>query len=183
MFLWIFLALLVLAVGYVILIFNGLVSLRNQSAAAWSDIDVQLKRRHNLIPNLVEVVKGYATHERQTFEKVIAARQRGLSAGSVAEKGQAETALSGAIHGLIAIAENYPQLKANENFLDLARQLSEIEEAVQNSRRYYNAVVRDLNTKIESFPDLLIARSFGFSVREFFQLDGAAERAAPKVSF
>jgi LemA protein len=174
-------ALLVLAgIG----IYNGLVRLRVQSDNAWADIDVQLKRRTDLIPNVVETVKGYASHERQTLEAVIAARNRAVSAQNAgpAERGQAEGALTGALRGLFALAEAYPQLRAAENFGQLQSTLAQIEEAVQNARRYYNAVVRDLNTKVQQFPSNIVAGMFGFGNREFFEIpDG--DREVPKVAF
>jgi LemA protein len=150
---------------------------------AWSDIDVQLKRRYDLIPNVVETVKGYAGHEKSTLEAVISARNRAMTAQGPAAKGEAENLLTGALRQLFALAEAYPQLRAVESFTQLQNTLKEIEEAVQNARRYYNAVVRDLNTKIVQFPSNLVAGMFGFTQREFFELGSAAEREAPKVSF
>lgn len=173
---------LLLAVG-VGFIFNRLVKLRNQAEGAWADIDVQLKRRWDLIPNLVETVKGYADHERETLEAVIEARNRAMSAQGPAERAEAEGMLTGALRQLFALSEAYPQLRAVESFTHLQGQLSEIEDAVQNARRYYNAVVRDYNTKTEVFPTNLLAGAFGFHKREFFSLDDEAERDAPTVSF
>jgi LemA protein len=169
-------------VGAVWLLYNQLVKLKVQSDAAWSDIDVQLKRRHDLVPNLVETVKGYATHEKGTLEAVVDARSRAMSAQGPADRASAENALTGTLKSLFALAENYPQLRAADNFGQLQAQLSTIEDAIQNARRYYNAVVRDLNTKVMQFPSNLIARNFGFSEREFFEMD-EAERSVPKVSF
>jgi LemA protein len=166
---------------YAVVVFNGLISLRIRGKAAWSDIDVQLKLRHTLIPSMIEVVKGYASHEKGTFERITEARQRGMAAQAVGQKGAAESDLSGAVHGLLAVAENYPQLKANENFLDLQKRLAGVEDQLQNARRYYNAVVRDFNTKSATFPNLLIASLFHFSQMEYFQLDDASERNAPEV--
>ena len=168
----------------VISIYNGLVRLNVQTNNAWSDIDVQLKRRYDLIPNLVETVKGYASHERQTLEAVINARNRAVSAQSAgpAERGLAEGALTGALRGLFALAESYPQLRAAENFSQLQGTLSQIEEAVQNARRYYNAVVRDLNTKVQQFPSNVVAGMFGFRNREFFEVPDT-DRAVPQVKF
>jgi LemA protein len=165
-------------------IYNSLVRLNVGAGNAWSDIDVQLKRRHDLIPNVVETVKGYAGHERQTLEAVINARNRAVSAQAAgpAERGQAEGALTTALRGLFALAESYPQLRAVESFTQLQGTLGQIEEAVQNARRYYNAVVRDLNTKIQQFPSNLVAGMFGFANREFFEIPDA-EREAPKVKF
>jgi LemA protein len=168
----------------VIGIYNGLVRLNVQAANAWSDIDVQLKRRHDLIPNVVETVKGYASHERNTLEAVVNARNRAVSVQSAgpAERGQAEGALTSALRGLFALAESYPQLRAAENFAQLQSTLAQIEDAVQNARRYYNAVARDLNTRVQQFPSNLIAGMFGFRNREFFEVPDA-ERETPKVKF
>ena len=168
----------------VIVIYNGLVRLNIQAGNAWADIDVQLKRRYDLIPNVVETVKGYASHERQTLEAVINARNRAVSVQSAgpAERGQAEGALTGALRGLFALAESYPQLRAAENFGQLQSTLAQIEDAVQNARRYYNAVVRDLNTRIQQFPSNVVAGMFGFKSREFFEVPDT-ERAVPQVKF
>lgn len=178
----------VLAIGAVILIwavatYNALVGLKVRSENAWSDVNVQLKRRHELIPNLVSTVQGYASHESKVFNQVTEARSKAMGASTPQAKGEAEAAFSGAIRGLFAIAENYPQLKANENFLSLQQTLSQVEEAIQSARRYYNAVVRDFNTKQSVLPDALIARIGGFQNKEFFQLDSAEEAKVPKVSF
>lgn len=173
---------LIIAV-WTIAIYNGLVQLRVRAGGAWSDIDVQLKRRYDLIPNLVETVKGYAAHEQKVFTQVTEARSHAMQASSPKDKEEAEGALTGALKSLFAVAENYPQLRANENFMGLQRSLSEIEEALQGSRRYYNAVVRDFNTKCEVFPDRFIAQMGGFKPKEFFQLDSAEEAKTPKVSF
>lgn len=164
--------------------YNGLVRLNVQASNAWSDIDVQLKRRTDLIPNVVESVKGYASHERQTLEAVINARNRAVSAQSAgpAERGQAEAALTGALRGLFALAESYPQLRAAENFAQLQNTLAQIEDAVQNARRYYNAVVRDLNTKIQQVPSNIVASLFGFKNREFFEIPDS-EKQVPQVKF
>jgi LemA protein len=180
---WILLGLIVAAAAFAISLYNRLVRLRNGSESAWSDIDVQLKRRWELIPNLVETVKGYARHEQSTFEKVTAARTQAMQAQTPAQHAAAEANLQGVLKSLFAVAEAYPELRANENFLGLQRELSGLEDAIQNARRYYNAIVRDLNTAIESFPSNLLAGPFGFSKREYFELESAAERAAPKVSF
>ncbi len=162
--------------------YNSLVRLRVQAESAWSDIDVQLKRRYDLIPNLVETVKGYASHERETLEAVVTARARAQGAVSPGERAEAEGLLAQSLKSIFALAESYPQLRASENFTQLQGSLQSIEEAVQNARRYYNAVVRDLNTKIAQFPTNLIALTFGFKPREFFEIAGA-EREVPKVSF
>lgn len=176
--------LLVLAAvgGGGVLIYNSLVQLREQADAAWSDIDVQLKRRYDLVPNLVETVKGYAGHERETLESVIEARSRAMNAQGPAERAQAEGMLTDALKSLFALSEDYPQLRAAENFLDLQDTLTELEDHIQQSRRYYNAVVRDYNTRIDQVPSNLVARAFGFREREFFEI-AESERAAPKVSF
>jgi LemA protein len=170
----------VVIIGFIL--YNQLVRLKVQADNAWSDIDVQLKRRYDLIPNLVETVKGYAAHEKGTLEAVVNARAQAMSATTPADRAQAENALTGTLKSLFALAEAYPQLRAAENFGQLQGQLASIEDAVQNARRYYNAVVRELNTKILQFPGNLIARSFGFRQMEFFEMD-AAERSVPKVSF
>ncbi len=163
--------------------FNGLVGLKVRAEGSWSDISVQLKRRYDLIPNLVSTVQGYAGHEKQLFTQVTEARSKAMQATGPQEKGAAESALTGTVKSLFAVAENYPQLKANENFLSLQQSLSQIEEAVQSARRYYNAVVRDYNTKQSVIPDAIIARIGGFTPKEFFQLDSPEEAKAPKVSF
>jgi len=163
--------------------YNGLVKLRVRSESAWADIDVQLKRRHDLIPNLVETVKGYAGHERDTLEGVINARNRAMSATGPAARAEAEGALAGALKSLFALSEAYPQLRAVESFTQLQGTLSKIEDTLQDARRYYNAVVRDLNTKIEQFPSKLIAGMFGIQKEEFFEVSDEAVREAPRVSF
>ena len=178
----------ILAVVLVILLwaavsYNGLVQLRVRADGAWSDISVQLKRRCDLIPNLVEAVKGYTAHERNVFVQVTEARSRAMQATSPKDKEAAEGALTGALKSLFAVAENYPQLRANENFMSLQRSLTEVEEALQGARRYYNAVVRDYNTKRSVLPDRFIAQAGGFQPKEFFQLDSAGEAKAPTVSF
>ncbi len=173
-------------VGYFIYIYNNLVSLRQGVQSAWSDIDVQLKRRYNLIPALVDTVKGYKEYEASTLEKVVKARQMGMSANSVKEHEVADNILSQALGKLFALSEAYPDLKANSNFLNLQEQLGEIEDSIQNSRRYYNAIVRDYNTAIESFPDVLIAKKFNFTTKEFFELDEAERedvKKMPKIDF
>jgi LemA protein len=180
---WLVLGILVLLVFLLVGLYNSLVRLNVQCDNAWADIDVQLKRRYDLVPNLVESVKGYAAHEKGTLEAVINARNRAMSATGPADKAQAENVLSGALKSLFALAEAYPQLRAVESFTSLQSSLSEIEDTVQNARRYYNAVVRDLNIKIQQFPTNMVAGMLGFRTREFFELTGAAEREAPKVSF
>lgn len=179
---WILLVLAAVA-AIVVGIYNALVRLRVQSDNAWADIDVQLKRRYDLIPNLVETVQGYAGHEKGTLEAVIAARNRAMSAEGPAAKAEAEGVLGQALRQIFALAEAYPQLRAVESFTQLQATLGELEDAIQNARRYYNAVVRDLNTRIQQFPSNLVARTFAFQEREFFELGSEAERQTPKVSF
>jgi LemA protein len=177
------LVIVVLLVVFVIGMYNGLVRLKVQCDNAWSDIDVQLKRRYDLIPNLVETVKGYAAHEKGTLEGVVAARNSAMSAQGPEAKAQAEGMLTSALRQVFALAEAYPQLKAVESFTQLQQSLSQIEDSIQNARRYYNAVVRDLNTKIVQFPSNIIAGMFNIKPREFFEINAPAEREAPKVSF
>jgi LemA protein len=181
-YLYIAIAVLVL---WAIFAYNGFVRLVNRTKEAWADIDVQLKRRYDLIPNLVNTVKGYVTHESTAFEKVTEARTKAMTAGSVAEHGQAENMLTGALKSVFAIAEAYPDLKANQNFLELQRELSDTENKIQAARRFYNTNVRDLNTSIESFPGNVIASTFKFGKMEFFDLDGAdaAVREPVEVKF
>ena len=170
---------LLLAIG----MYNSLVRLKVQCDNAWADIDVQLKRRHDLIPNVVETVKGYAGHEKGTLEAVINARNRAMTAQGPAAKGEAEGMLAGALKNLFALAEAYPQLRAVESFTQLQGTLSQLEDTLQNARRYYNAVVRDLNAKIAQFPSNILAGMFNFKAREFFEVTVPAEREVPKVSF
>ncbi len=180
---WITGGILALLVLGTIFIYNSLVRLRVQGDNAWADIDVQLKRRYDLIPNLLETVKGYAAHERETLDQVVGARARAMSAQGPAAKGEAEGMLGQALRSLFALAEAYPQLRAVESFRDLQASLGQIEEALQSARRYYNAVVRDLNTRIAQFPSNLVAGLFGFGPREFFELADPAQREAPRVRF
>ncbi len=170
------------ALLWVIGIYNRLIKLRVSSENAWADIDVQLKRRYDLIPNLIETVKGYVSHERDTFEAVVVARNQAMSAQGPGEKSAAEGALGQALKSLFALAEAYPQLRAVETFNELQDALRKIEDAIQSARRYYNAVVRDFNTLQEQFPSNIIASTFGFTPKEFFEA-GADERATPKVDF
>jgi len=174
---------IVVIVFFLVVLYNGLAGLRVRADSAWSDIDVQLKRRHDLIPNLVETVKGYAAHDKGTFENIARYRSAAMSATTVDEKAQAEGQLTQALRGLLAVAENYPQLRASEQFTSLQSSLSQAEDAIQNSRRYYNAVVRDLNTKIATFPSNIIAGMFNFTPRQFFQTETAEDRATPVVKF
>ncbi len=168
---------------WLIFSFNRLVTMRNRAKEAMSDIDVQTKRRYDLIPNLVESVKGYMKHESGVFEKVTEARTRAMNAGGGKEKLAAENALSGTLKTLFAVAENYPELKANENFLHLQQELTDTEDKIQAARRFYNGNVRDMNTAIQVFPTNLIANMFGFGAMEFFESDNDAERQPVKVSF
>ena len=175
----------VIFVGWIIFAYNRLIVLTNRVGEAWSDIDVQLKRRYDLIPNLVETVKGYATHESGTLQKVTEMRTRAMNAQGVQEKAEAENMLAGALKTLFAVSENYPNLKANENFVELQRELSDTENKIQAARRFYNGVVQDLKNALQAFPSNLIGSSFGFTSREFFQL-GEADAAAKepvKVKF
>src|SRR5580704_18766766 len=178
-------ALIIVGVVIVVVIamYNGLVRLRVQCDNAWSDIDVQLKRRYDLVPNLVETVKGYAGHEKGTLEAVVQARNSAMSAQGPAAKADAENMLTGALRQVFALAEAYPQLRAVESFTQLQNTLTSLEDTIQNARRYYNAVVRDLNTKIQVFPSNIIAGMFNFKPREFFEISAPAEREVPKVSF
>lgn len=177
---------LVLIGGAVLILagmYNSLVQLRVRADSAWSDIDVQLKRRHDLIPNLVETVKGYAAHEKGTFENIAKYRSQAMQATTPADKAQAESQLSGALKSLFAVAENYPQLRASEQFTGLQASLNSIEENIQNARRYYNAVVRDFNTRVQSFPINIIAGMFNFQTRQFFEMETPAERENVQVKF
>ena len=178
----IILAVIFVILLYVIGVYNGLITLRNRVKEAWSDIDVQLKRRYDLIPNLIETVKGYAAHEKETFDKVVEARSKAMSATGLKEKGEAENALSGTLKSLFALSESYPDLKASVNFLELQKELTDTEDKIQASRRFYNGNVLDFNTKLETFPSNMIAQMFGFKVSEFFAVE-EGEKAAPKVNF
>lgn len=181
---YIILGLVVLFVLWLWAAYNGLVSLKVRSDEAWSDIEVQLKRRYDLIPNLIETAKGYASHESGTFEKVIQARNMAMNAKSGAEHAQAENMLSGTLKSLFALSEAYPDLKANQNFLDLQHELRDAEDKIMAARRFYNANVRDLNTKILMFPTNMIANSLGFQKRDFFDLpDGDAAQQNVRVKF
>ncbi|MGA9353811.1 MAG: LemA family protein [Terriglobales bacterium] len=179
---WALIAVIVLVGIFLIGMYNSLVQLKVRCDSAWSDIDIQLKRRHDLIPNLVETVKGYATHEKSTFEDIAKFRSMAMQATGPVDKAAAENQLTGALKSLFAVAENYPQLQASQEFTQLQTSLSDIEDAIQNARRYYNAVVRDLNTKIQSFPTNILAGMYGFQQRQFFEAD-AADRAPVAVKF
>lgn len=180
---WILVLAVVVIGGWLVLTYNGLITLKNRTDEAWSDIDVQLKRRYDLIPNLVNTVKGYATHESGLFEKVTQARSAAMQASGPHDKAGAENMLSGALKSLFAVAEAYPDLKANANFAKLQDELSDTENKVQASRRFYNGNVRDFNTKLQVFPTNMIASLLGFVKREFFEIGNEAERAVPNVSF
>lgn len=178
----IFLMIFLLALGvWVVVIYNRLVRDKNRVLAAWSDIAVQLKRRHDLIPKLVEVVQRYAGYERATLERVVALRSQSEHIEAIAQKGQVETELAGQLQRIIALAEQYPDLKASAHFLELQRDLSTVEDHIQYARRYYNGAVRNLNIRVDSFPDLLIARLFGYRHAEYFQLDDASERTPARI--
>ncbi len=183
LFLWGVLAVIAIIIVWIIAVFNGLVVLKNRAKEAWADIDVQLKRRYDLIPNLVETVKGYATHERELFEKVTLARAAAMGAQGVEAKAGAENALSSTLKSLFAVSENYPELKASTNFLELQRELTDTEDKIQAARRFYNTNVRDLNIKIESFPANMIAGSFGFKKMDLFETANEAEREPVSVKF
>ena len=180
---WIILGVIVLALLALISMYNRLVRLRALVKEGFSGITVQLRRRADLIPNLVETVQGYATHEREVFEQVTKARAATVSAGGVQATAQADAQMTGLLGRLFAVAEAYPELKANTNFLQLQDQLANIEGELQSSRRYYNATVRDLNSSIQSFPAVLVARPLGFTEEPFYQDDDPAIQTAPKVSF
>jgi len=175
--------LLVVAVALVASMYNGLVRVRILCDNAWADIDVQLKRRYDLIPGVVEAVKGYAGHEKQTLETVVNARARAMSAQGPAARADAENVLADALRQLFALAENYPQLRAVETFASLQTTLGQLEDTIQSARRYYNAVVRDLNTKIAVFPSNVVAGIFAFTARDYFEVPDAVQREAPKVAF
>jgi LemA protein len=178
----IFLAILIVIAVVLVGMYNSLVQLRVHCDSAWSDIDVQLKRRHDLIPNLVETVKGYAAHEKGTFENIAKFRSQAMQATTPEGKAAAENQLTGALKSLFAVAENYPELKASEQFTQLQKSLSQTEDSLQNSRSYYNQVVRDLNTTIQSFPNSILANMFGFQPRQFFEI-AEADREPVAVKF
>lgn len=180
--LMVIIAVLVVLVLWFVASYNGFIRLINRAKEAWSDIDVQLKRRYDLIPNLVNTVKGYATHESKVFEDVTKARAAAMGAGNLEEKGVAENQLAGALKSIFAIAEAYPDLKANQNFLELQKELSDTENKIQASRRFYNTNVRDLNTRVESFPANIVASMFKFLKMEFFELEEVAAKEPVKVN-
>lgn len=181
--LWIILGVVVIVVFWLIAVYNGLIKLKNRTDEAWSDIDVQLKRRYDLIPNLVSAVQGYAQHEKELFEKITQARTAAMGAQAPGEKAQAENMLSGVLKSLFAVAENYPDLKANANFLELQRELSDTENKIQAARRFYNGNVRDFNTKIQVFPNNLVAGTLNFNQKDFFELKDEAAKEPVKVEF
>ncbi|MFC1655484.1 LemA family protein [Patescibacteria group bacterium] len=180
--LYVILAIVAVVALFAITVYNSLIVLKNKVDEGWSDIDTQLKRRYDLIPNMVETVKGYAKHESGTFEKVTQARSMAMQANTPEEKAKAENMLTSTLKSLFAVAENYPELKANQNFMDLQATLREIEEHIQMSRRYYNGTVRDFNTKLQVFPNNIIAGMLGFKDRQFFEIEDD-ERKNVKVSF
>jgi len=180
---WLIPIILVAIVGFLVSIYNALVQLRNRVRNAWSQIDVQLKRRHDLIPNLVETAKGYMKHERETLTTITEARSRAMGAGSVADKGRAESELSGALSRFMLVVENYPDLKANQNFLALQEELTTTENKIAFARQSYNDSVLFYNNKIQMFPSNLVANMFNFVQNEFFELEDASEKAVPKVQF
>ena len=181
---WILLGVVVLIGLYLMFLYNGLVRLRNRIEAAWAQIDVQLRRRYDLIPNLVETVKGYATHEREVFDAVTKARAQAAAPGSTpAQQAQQEGILGQALGRLFAVAEAYPDLKASTNFLELQRELTETEDRIAAGRRFYNANVRAMNTRVEAFPSNLVAGVFGFHKEEYFEVEDEAVRSAPSVDF
>lgn len=180
---WIIIALVVIVLIILISGYNKLVQLKVRSEEAWSDIDVQLKRRYDLIPNLVETVKGYAKHEKELFENVTKARAEAISAKDIKTQGKAENQISEALKSIFAVAENYPDLKANENFAKLQDELTDTEDKIQAARRFYNGNVRELNIAIQSFPSNVIASMFKFTAKELFEVENESEKEPVKVSF
>lgn len=181
--LWALFGIAAIVIVWLVATYNGLITLRNRTDEAWSDIDVQLKRRYDLIPNLIETVKGYVKHEEGVFLKVTEARTRAMSAGTPEQKAENENMLTGALKSLFAVTENYPDLKANENFAKLQDELSDTENKIQAARRFYNGNVRDFNTKTQTFPNNLIAGTLGFKKYEFFEIENEAEKANVAVKF
>ena len=180
---WILVIVIAVILFGIIAIFNRLVGLKNRTDEAWSDIDVQLKRRYDLIPNLIETVKGYAKHEKELFEKVTQARTEAMKSKGLTDKAKAENQITEALKSVFAVAENYPNLKANENFVELQKEVTDTEDKIQASRRFYNANVRDLNIAIESFPSNVVAGVFGYKKRELFELEDVGERKNIEVKF
>ena len=183
MFLIISLVIVVAIILWVVMTYNSFIRLKNNTDEAWSDIDVQLKRRYDLIPNLIETVKGYASHESGVLTAVTEARTKAMQGGSQEDQAKAENALTGTLKTLFAVAENYPDLKANTNFLELQRELSDTENKIQAARRFYNGNVRDMNSAMQVFPGNFIASTFNFKQRAFFELDDVAEKENPQVKF
>jgi len=179
---WIILGIIAVVVIWLIAVYNGLISLKNRTQEAWSDIDVQLKRRYDLIPNLVESVKGYAKHEKELFTEVTKARAEAMKAKDIAEKAEKENALSQTLKSIFAVSENYPQLRASENFMQLQGELTDTEDKIEAARRFYNGNVRDFNIKIQVFPNNMIAKQLGFKEFQLFEA-AAAEKEAVKVKF
>ena len=179
---WIAIAIVAIVLLYVIAVYNGLVSRRNQAKEAWSTIDTQLKRRYDLIPNLMETVKGAAAHEKDTLSQVVKARSAAMAATDPTARGEAENKLTQTLKSLFALTESYPTLRANENFMELQRELTDTETKIQAARQFYNTVVMSLNTSIEQFPSNIVARMFGITPEKLFEID-AVERIAPKVKF
>lgn len=182
-FLWVIIVIIVIFILWLIGVYNSLVTSRNRVDEAWADIEVQLKRRYDLIPNLVETVKGYAAHEKELFEKVTEARTRAIGAKTMKEHSEAENFLSSTLKTLFAVAENYPDLKASQNFLELQRELTDTEDKIQAARRFYNTNVRDFNIKIQIFPNNLVAGWLKFTAREFFEIEEAKEKEPVSVKF
>lgn len=182
-YLWAAVIVVVLFGTWFVVIYNSLVTRRNRVDESWSDIEVQLKRRYDLIPNLVKAVKGYMKHESDVFEKVTAARTAAMDAKTLTEHAESENMLTGALKSLFAVAENYPDLKASQNFLQLQDELKDAEDKIQAARRFYNGNVRDFNTAVQTFPTMIVASLFGFGQKDFFELQEEAARNAPKVQF
>lgn len=180
---YVIIGIVVIIILWLVLAYNSFVKGKNMVSEAWSGIDVQLKRRYDLIPNLIETVKGYAAHEKQLFEDIAEKRNQSIKADTVKEKSEAENQLSGTLRTLFAVAEAYPELKANQNFSELQKSLADIEEQLQLARRYYNGTVRDFNNKIETFPNVLISGAFGFKKYDFFEVQDDKEKKAPEVKF
>jgi LemA protein len=181
--LWIFVIIIAVLIFAAVAIYNGLITLRNRADNAWAQVDVQLRRRYDLIPNLVETVKGYAQHEREVFQKVTEARSQAINAGSVGEQGKAENMLTGALKSLFAVVENYPELKANQNFLMLQEELAGTEGKISYARQFYNDTVMKFNTKQQVFPSNIIANMFSFKEKEYFEIEEPAAREPVKVKF
>ena len=180
---YIIFAIVAVVILWVIFAYNSLITLQNRCEEAWADIDVQLKRRHNLIPNLVETAKAYASHEKEVFQNVTEARSKAVEAGDVEGQKQAENQLTGALKSLFAVSEDYPKLQASENFLELQKELRDTEDKIQAARRFYNNNVKELNIKIEKFPSNLIASLFGFEQKDLFEVESLSEKKTPELQF